>query len=129
MSRPRRGLTLIELVIVLVIIAILVAIALPRFTNTSGKAHTAAMRADLRNLARAQEEYTADKGGYTSDLTQLNFRLSPGVRLVGPVVGTQSGWSATVEHPQVSPHKCSVYVSTAAPVAPASSEGVENCEI
>ena len=59
MSRPRRGLTLIELVIILVIIAILVAIVLPRLrprTTAPATSHTdtpgaPAVRADTGSPA------------------------------------------------------------------------------
>ena len=62
----RKGFTLIELLIVVVIIGILAAIAIPKFANTKEKAYLATMKADLRNLATAQESYFADNKAYFS---------------------------------------------------------------
>lgn len=59
--------TLLELLIVVVIIGILVAIAIPKFGYTKEKTYFATMKADLRNLATAQEGYAADnQGAYAS---------------------------------------------------------------
>src|SRR6476619_7244595 len=61
----RRGFTLIELLIVVVIIGILAAIAIPKFQTTKGKANAASLRADLRNLAVAEEAYFFEQKAYT----------------------------------------------------------------
>jgi type IV pilus assembly protein PilA len=60
----RKGFTLIELLIVVVIIGILAAIAIPKFASTKQKAYVASMKADLKNLATAQEAYFADSLKY-----------------------------------------------------------------
>ncbi len=61
---PRGGFTLIELLIVVVIIGILAAIAIPKFAATKDQARVASMKADLRNLATAQEIFSADNSTY-----------------------------------------------------------------
>ncbi|HWN19534.1 MAG TPA: prepilin-type N-terminal cleavage/methylation domain-containing protein, partial [Gemmatimonadales bacterium] len=63
MSR-RKGFTLIELLIVVVIIGILAAIAIPKFSNTKGKAIVAGMKSDLRNLASSQEGFWVENRTY-----------------------------------------------------------------
>lgn len=63
------GFTLIELLIVILIVGLLAAIALPRFLNQREKAHDAAAKSDLRNLANFEEIYLNDYGIYTDATT------------------------------------------------------------
>ncbi len=128
MLRPRRGFTLIELLIVVVIIGLLAAIAIPKFQNTKGKAHAAALRSDLRNLAVAEEAYFYEKSAYASDTAMLRFRGSPGViiSLEAPVGG---GWIGTATHPLSYPLKCTIFYGPVSPVpSPAEQEGVPGCQ-
>src|SRR5688572_33228575 len=62
-TSKRQGFTLIELLIVVVIIGILAAIAIPKFGSTKERAYISKMKGDLRNLATAQEAYSADNAG------------------------------------------------------------------
>ena len=126
-SSPRRGFTLIELLIVVVIIGIIAAIAVPKFASTKGKANAAALRADLRNLASAQESYWYDHNTYAPNTTDLNYTTSPGV-ILSIVAANLGGWSATATHPQSFPLTCAIYAGNATPVAPALTEGVVGCE-
>ena len=129
MSRPatRRGFTLIELLIALVIVGILAAIAIPRFADTKGKANVAAVKSDLANLAREQEAYFSEHSTYAPNLALLRTTTSPGVA-VTLVEASATGWSATAVHPAAVPVTCSIYYGTAAPVAPATKEGVVACQ-
>ena len=55
---PREGgFTLIELLVVIIIIGILAAIAIPVFFRQRDKGYDAQARADLRNIATAEETY------------------------------------------------------------------------
>lgn len=130
MSRGRQnpsGFTLIELLIVVVIIGVLAAVAIPKFASSKGKAYTATLKADLRNLATAQEAYFYENTTYTMNLGQVNFTPSQGV-IVNMVEGTGQGWSATAANPNVTPTTCAIYFGQAAPVAPAVTEGVVGCQ-
>jgi prepilin-type N-terminal cleavage/methylation domain-containing protein len=121
-----RGFTLIELLIVVVIIGILAAIAIPKFANTKEKAYIASMKSDLRNLVSAQESYLADNLTYASSLGALNVNESSGVTLT-IVTGTASGWSATAWH-NATAKTCAIYYGPGAtPVAPATQDGVPDC--
>lgn len=96
----RRGLTLIELVIVLVLIGILSALAVNRINVARQAAYAAAMQSDLRNLATAQEAYFTDNAEAYARRVQdvgYRFRTSPGVtiRLVSV---SQRGYTATARH-------------------------------
>ena len=130
MSRPasaRRGFTLIELLIAIVIVGILAAIAIPRFADTKGKANVAAVKSDLANLAREQEAYFSEHSAYAPNLALLRTTPSPGVTLT-LVEASGTGWSATAVHPAAVPVTCAVYYGTAAPVAPATTEGSVACQ-
>jgi type IV pilus assembly protein PilA len=126
--RPRTGFTLIELLIVTVIIGILAAIAVPKWQTTKGKANTAALKSDLRNLTVAQESYFYEYQSYTTDPNALNFRSSQNVSLTF-VDASGSGWSATATHSVASPTTCGVYYgSVSPPLSATSTEGVIACE-
>ena len=127
LHKRRRGFTLIELLIVVVIIGILAAIAIPKFTNTKGKANLAALKSDLRNLATAEEQYFYDNTVYTSVLTSLTFQTSPGV-VLNISSATASGWGAQATHPQSYPLTCAIFMGNVSPVAPATVEGLIGCQ-
>ena len=59
-----RGLSLIELMLVLAILAILAAIVLPRHTTASDEARTTAAETQLRLIREAIERYHLDHGSY-----------------------------------------------------------------
>ena len=112
MVRQKKGFTLIELLIVVVIIGILAAIAIPKFTNTKSKAYVSAMKADLRNLATAQEQYAADSAGNYLDVDVtasasptaygqgMNFTPSPNVGLATTVNNAVNPktWTSAATH-------------------------------
>ncbi|MGB7981524.1 MAG: prepilin-type N-terminal cleavage/methylation domain-containing protein [Candidatus Nanopelagicales bacterium] len=66
-ERGEEGFTLIELLVVIIIIGILAAIAIPVFLNQRQKGWDAAVKADLRNAATAQETYLTDFGSYSTE--------------------------------------------------------------
>lgn len=127
MRSRRAGFTLIEVMVVVVILAILAAMAIPRFKNTKGKGHSAALRTDLRNLATAEESFFYSNGRYSTALDSLNFRGSPGVIVTIPEASNQ-GWSASVTHPESYPLKCALFEGTVAPLAPATTESQITCQ-
>lgn len=126
--RHHTGFTLIELLIVIVIIGIMAAIAVPKYQTTKGKANTAALKSDLRNLTVAQESFFYENQGYTNDTLALNYRTSPDVALA-IVSANGTGWSATAQHAVASPMTCGVYYGTAAPpLAATTQEGEIRCQ-
>ena len=126
-SHVSRGFTLIELLIVVVIIGILAAIAIPKFTDTKGKAYATSLKTDLRNLSSSEEDYFYNNETYTNVIGGLSFVPSNGVVLT-ILEATTNGWSATATHPSAAPLICAVYYGTSAPVAPALREGEVHCQ-
>ena len=126
--RRKLGFTLIELLIVVVIIGIIVAIAIPKFKDTKGKANSSSIRSDLRNLVTAQEAYYYENSEYTDDVSQLKYTNTNGVTLIS-LTKTVGGWSAVATHPAAYPLQCALYVGDApSPHAAAEREGVIGCK-
>lgn len=125
--RIARGFTLIELLIVVVVIGVLAAIAVPKFQNTKGKAYASSIKSDLRNISSRQEDFFYYNESYSTDLNALGFDASNGVQIT-VVEGDPAGWSATATHPSAFPMVCAVYYGGAAPLSPATQEGVVECQ-
>ncbi|MGH7606511.1 MAG: type IV pilin protein [Gemmatimonadales bacterium] len=128
MTVQSRGFTLIELLIVVVIIGILAAIAIPKFANTKEKAYLAQMKADLRNLATAEEAYFYDHTTYTTSFAALNnFKPSAGVTLTWGTVDAQ-GWGASASHANLPATQICALFMGPYPVAPATTDGQVACQ-
>lgn len=69
--RSRKGLTLIELLLVVIILGALAAIAIPRITTSSVTAKANACKTNIGTLNTAIEMYHADKGIYPTALTDV----------------------------------------------------------
>ena len=128
MEGKNSGFTLIELLIVTVIIGVLAAIAIPKFSNTKGKAYVASMKSDLRNLATAQEAYLYDNALYYDGALPnavITWVPSSGVAIALSDV-TPGGWAAVSSHTSTGA-TCSLFVGMAPVTAPATLEGQVKC--
>ncbi len=74
-----KGITLIELLIVVMIVGILAAVAVPMYTNYMVRARRADAKAALEQLRAAQEMWRAEKGSYSIDVTLVELRNTMGV--------------------------------------------------
>lgn len=97
LGRPRRGFTLLELLVVMVIIGLLAGFVGPRLFAQIGKSQTQVARAQIDALQKALDQYRLDTGHYP-DTTQ--------------------GLAALVLRPADEPHWSGPYLAKAVPVDP-----------
>ena len=76
-QRYMRGVTLIELMIVVVIISILAAVSYPSYREFVAKAKRTEAKAALLKIAVNQERAYLQNNSYTADLTVLGFSSTP----------------------------------------------------
>lgn len=100
-SRPRKGFTLIELIIVLSIIGLLVGLGLPQYKTASIKAREAVLKENLFILRKLLDQYAMDKGKYPASLQTLvqegYLRMIP----VDPMTRSAETWVEVREVPSL----------------------------
>lgn len=129
MKRTRRGVTLIELAVVIVIIGVLAAIAIPRFWRVRERAYLSAIESDMRSFATQQELYHDRHQEYAGSVPLLHdFKPSSGVTISITAAETE-GWAATGTHSGLASRQCGLYygTATAASAPPAAQPGVIAC--
>lgn len=72
----QRGLTLIELMVVVVIVALLASVAYPSFVEQIRRSARAEARAALMEARAREEQYFLDNKTYTADRSLLRLQLS-----------------------------------------------------
>ena len=77
MRRSMRGITLIELMIVVVIISILAAVAYPSYREFAARAKRNEAKAALLRAATNQEKFYLQNQNFSADLEELGFSASP----------------------------------------------------
>ena len=75
--RTMRGITLIELMIVVVIISILAAVSYPSYREFAARAKRNEAKAALLKIAVNQERTYLQNNSFTTDLTTLGFTTTP----------------------------------------------------
>jgi len=76
MRKNMRGVTLLELMIVVVIISILTAIAYPSYRQYVARAKRTEAKAGLLQISTLQERFYLQNNSYTTDLTNLGFTVA-----------------------------------------------------
>ena len=71
----QRGITLVELMIVIAIIGILAGIAYPSYTQYVQRSNRSEAMNELVRIANMQEQFFADNRRYATNLTELGFPM------------------------------------------------------
>ncbi len=68
-----RGVTLLELMIVIVVLSLIVTVAIPNYREYAARAKRTEARAALLQIATNQERFYLQNNTYTTDMTELGF--------------------------------------------------------
>ena len=103
MRKHMRGVTLIELMIVVVVVSILAAIAYPNYQEFTARAKRNEARAALLRLATNQERFYLNNNTFSADLTTIGFSSSPfttetGYYVVVVTAANASNFTATATY-------------------------------
>ena len=117
LRRHMRGVTLIELMIVIVVLSILVAVGYPNYQEFTARAKRNEARAALLRLATNQERFYLNNNTFTQNLTQLGFATTPtwqtetGYYLIQVTAADASNFTATATYLQGGPEagKCASF--------------------
>ena len=90
MRKNMRGVTLMELMIVVVIIGILTAVAYPNYRQYAAKAKRNEAKAALLQIATLQERFYLQNNTYTCDMRELGFNAA------GPVLSDTGSYLVSV---------------------------------
>ena len=75
MYKKMRGVTLLELMMVVVVLSLLVAIAYPNYREFAARAKRNEAKAALLQIAQNQERVYLNANEYTEDMRQLGFNV------------------------------------------------------
>ena len=95
MKISNKGMTLVELLIVVVIVAILAAIAIPVYTGYLQRARRADAKTALEQVRAAQEMWRAEKGSYATDFggNTAQIRLQNTMGAPATTISPYYAWS------------------------------------
>lgn len=116
--RPRHGLTLIELLLVMLVISILAGIGYGRWQDAKAKGFIATMTADLAELRIAEEGFWAENQKYSTDTTQLDWSPTSQVKVSIASTDLTAGYDAQATHTALPGVFCDMYVGRASGTRP-----------
>lgn len=93
--KSKKGLTLIELLIVIVIVGILAGIAIPTYSGYMERARRADAKTALEQLRASQEMRRAERGSYETDIAVLRTTWGAPAATVGDYNITLAATTAT----------------------------------
>lgn len=123
-----RGLERRERVVAVVAGALLLLFAVDQLGALLERRRRDVLRQDLRSLAVAQESYYYDHRVYGADPAEVrSWGFEPSAKAAIDVVeATRDGWSAVAVH-AASDTRCYLVIRGAAPLGPATEDGVVQC--
>ena len=77
MIKHMRGITLVELMIVILVLSIIIVVGYPNYREFAARAKRNEARAALLQIATNQERHYLNNSTYTADLTDLGFATTP----------------------------------------------------
>ena len=116
--RPRRGMTLIELLLVMLVVSILAGIGYGRWQAAKARGFMATMTADLGELRIAQEGFWAENQKYSTDTTQLDWAPTSQVQVTITSTDLTAGFDARATHIALPGVFCDMYVGRASGTRP-----------
>ncbi|MES1259369.1 MAG: prepilin-type N-terminal cleavage/methylation domain-containing protein [Gemmatimonadota bacterium] len=114
MDRARKGLTLIELLIIVVMIGILLTITYTKFSGGPGKEILQSLKDDITTVRKAESDYFAQHNAYGSRAQLDSVKvITPGIGNVLTITATATGYTALVKNETEAghPRRCSVDMS------------------
>lgn len=75
MMRREKGITLVELMIVVIIIGVIAALVIPRFMNTSARSKQSEAQGILKQIYTLERTYFQEYGVYTDDVNALGMEI------------------------------------------------------
>ena len=104
MKMSNRGLTLIELMVVVFIVAILAAIAIPVYTSNIQRGRRADAETALQQVRAAQEMWRAEKGSYSASVAELQNTMGAPTTQVGDYTWAFTATTATTFTARATPN-------------------------
>ena len=90
--KPRRGFTLIELMVVMAIVAVLLTIAAPRYFNHLDRAREATLRQTLAVVRDAIDKFHGDTNSYPDGIEELVTRRYLRAAPIDPITDSAQTW-------------------------------------
>lgn len=135
MATRRTRLTVLEIFVVTVLLAAVAAVGVWWHARERSFQYLEVVKGDLRNLAAAQDAYSADNGSFMPQNSRVTTRqpyngYAPSSDVVVSIAEpTASGWSATAVHQLVIGAVCGIYAGPApSSPNPATEPGEPRCQ-